>query len=94
MMTMIWLEANYATSASRGCFLSLGCHRVKSNKKRKSSSLIEGGLRKVNDNILAFDSSLTVEQIEANFTGINLYEQIMKALREALEYERKSKPME
>lgn len=48
----------------------------------------------MNDNILAFDSSLTVEQIEANFTGINLYEQIMKALREALEYERKSKPME
>jgi uncharacterized protein (DUF433 family) len=33
----------------------------------------------------------TVEEIEANFTGIDPYEQIMKALHEALEYERKSK---
>lgn len=48
----------------------------------------------MNDNILVFDSSLTLEQIEANFTGINPYEQIMKALHEALEHERKSKTWE
>ena len=48
----------------------------------------------MNGNILAFDSSLTLEQIEANFTGIDPYEQIMNALHEALEYERKSKAWE
>jgi hypothetical protein len=64
---------------------------MKSNRKRKCSSSIERGLRKVNDNLLTFNSSLTVEEIEANFTGIDPYEQIMKALHEALEYERKSK---
>lgn len=48
----------------------------------------------MNDNFLALDSSLTLEQIEANFTGVDLYEQIMKALHEALEYERKSKTWE
>lgn len=45
----------------------------------------------MNDNLLTFNSSLTVEESEANFTGIDPYEQIMKALLEALEYERKSK---
>lgn len=48
----------------------------------------------MNDNFLTFDSSLTLEQIEANFTGIDLYEQIIKALHETLEYERKSKTWE
>lgn len=45
-------------------------------------------------NTLAFDSSLALEEIEANFTDIDPYEQIMKALHEALEYERNSKTWE
>lgn len=48
----------------------------------------------MNDNILAFDSSLNLEEIEANFTSIDPYEQLMKALHEALECERETKLME
>ena len=43
------------------------------------------------ENALTFDSSLTPEQIKSNFANVDCYEQIMKALHEDLEYERKSK---
>ena len=39
-------------------------------------------------NALTFDSSLSLEQIEANFANVDFFEQITDALREALEYER------
>lgn len=38
--------------------------------------------------MLEFDTSLSIEEIKANFENINFYEQIMDALHEALEYER------
>lgn len=40
------------------------------------------------ENALTFESSLTLEEIEANFANVDSYEQIMDALQEALEYER------
>ena len=42
------------------------------------------------ENALTFESSLTLEEIEANFANVDSYEQIMDALQEALEYERAS----
>ena len=38
--------------------------------------------------MLEFDTSLSMEEIEANFANVYFYEQIMDALQEALEFER------
>ena len=43
---------------------------------------------------LKFHSSLTMEEIEENFKNVNLFDEIINGLNEALKYAKKSKELE